>query len=75
MPWFIWRGWWIGSIWVFRVIIVVIIVWIVVRAAFSRDIREQRVTPEEILRQRYARGEIDTEEYQHRLEVLQHPNK
>ena len=62
--------------WVFRVIILVIVLWIVVRAASSaRDVREQRMTPEEILRQRYARGEINTEEYQHRLEVLRRLDK
>jgi uncharacterized membrane protein len=44
-------------------------------ASSSRDVRDQRMTPEETLRQRYARGEISTEEYQHRLEVLRRPDK
>jgi putative membrane protein len=72
MPWYIWRGWWIGSVWVFRVIILIIVVWIVLRAASRahEGRAEGRVTPEEILRERYARGEIDTEEFQRRLAVL-----
>ena len=34
-----------------------------------------RDTPEETLRQRLARGEIDIEEYQQRLEALGSPTK
>jgi len=71
MPWYGWHGWWMGSMWLFWVVIIVALIWIVVRSASSaRNLRETQRTPEEILRERFARGEIDTEEFQRRLEVL-----
>jgi len=50
------------------VIVVVIILRIVDRT--SRDISPQRSTPDEVLADRYARGEITDEEYRHRASVL-----
>ena len=32
-------------------------------------------SPEAVLAERLARGEIDAEEYEHRLDILQHPTK
>ena len=66
-----WHGWWMGWWWIVWVVVIAVIIWLVFRAAARPgDVRERRRTPEEILRERYARGEIDTEEYQHRLETL-----
>jgi putative membrane protein len=33
-------------------------------------VREARVTPEQVLAERYARGEIDEDEYRRRLDTL-----
>lgn len=76
MPWYGWHGWWMGWMWAFWIVIIFVVVWLAARAGSpSRGIREVRPTPEEILRERYARGEIDTEEYQRRLEVLRRGDK
>ena len=70
-----WHGWWMGWMWAFWIIVVIALVWGVVRVTSgSRGVDAQR-TPEELLRQRYARGEIDTEEFQRRIEMLRHGNK
>ena len=72
MGWYGWQGWWMGWMWIFWIAIIVVVVWLVVRAGPSTHggVREARLTPEDILRERFARGEIDTEEYQRRLQVL-----
>jgi putative membrane protein len=67
-----WFGMGIGMIvWV---LITVLIVVLVVRAlaGTERQRNEQpgRQEPEAILRERFARGEIDADEYQRRLELL-----
>ena len=55
--------------WVFGVAVLVLLVWAVARAAggFSPQGED---SPETILKRRYARGELDREEYQRRLEDL-----
>ncbi len=51
-------------------LVIVVVIWLV-RAASDRGTgtRIDR-SPEEILKERYARGDIDREEYQRRLEDL-----
>ena len=54
-----------------------VIVWAVVRITANRqgggtDARVGGDSAEEVLRQRFARGEIDQEEYKRSLEVLRH---
>ena len=41
-------------------------IWLLFSAIYGRGVR----SPEEILKQRYAAGEIDTEEYERRLSEL-----
>ena len=67
-----WNGWW-ALAWVCWMLI--IWGWIAALAVFvvrrwRRSPRRPATAPEEILAERYARGEITTEEYQERLAVL-----
>lgn len=75
-------GWnWDGGSWAVMglgmlvwLVIGVVVVWLVVRglAAFERSRTDgpQSSDPEEILRERFARGDIDTEEYERRRALL-----
>jgi uncharacterized membrane protein len=46
--------------------------WLIIRAVMTRS-SGSAASAEEMLRRRYASGEIDTDEYQRRLEVLRLP--
>jgi putative membrane protein len=54
---------------VFWLLVVLLLVWIVARAGGSGSWRSDE-TPEQILKHRYARGEIEREEYERRLADL-----
>jgi putative membrane protein len=63
---FLGMGWmWLGPL--LLLLLVGGVVWVVVAAS---RVRRDDGSPEAILRERYARGEIDTEEYHHRLDQL-----
>jgi putative membrane protein len=67
-----WMGWW----WVFMPILfitlVAVITWAVVALTRRRPgDREPRRDPQQILAERFARGEIDEAEYRRRLAILQ----
>lgn len=62
-------GWWMAWWSVFGLAVLVLLVWAIVRAAGGFSPRGED-TPEAILKRRYARGEVDREEYQRRLEDL-----
>ena len=70
-------GWFMGGMWLFWILLLVVLV-LVARGAgigFRRDDNgltkadEDRAaeTPEDVLKKRYARGEISREEFQSRL--------
>ena len=64
MSW-MWVGWLLG------LVLVVAVVVILVRAASTGSGgASDRESPEEILKRRFARGEIDEDEYQKRLRAL-----
>jgi putative membrane protein len=52
----------------------IVVVWLVVRALVAvertRTGGGRESTPDEILRERFARGEIDAEEFERRLSLL-----
>ncbi len=59
---------------IFLVTIIALVVWLLLRLfASQRGAERQQArgdSTEEILRERFARGEIDAEEYEHSLDVL-----
>ncbi|HYW93045.1 MAG TPA: SHOCT domain-containing protein [Gammaproteobacteria bacterium] len=71
-----WHWVWMGLWWLFLIAVVVAVVWGVVgwRRQWALPPGQARPpeieSPEEILHKRYARGEIEREEYQEKLEVL-----
>jgi putative membrane protein len=63
--------WWTMALWLALLLAgVVIIVWLLVRAGRERGPERPADSPEEILRRRFAAGDIDAEEYDRRLAVL-----
>jgi len=75
-------GWnWDGGSWVAMglgmlvwLVVGVIVVWLVVRGLMALERQRTDVprpsAPEDILRERFARGEIDSDEYERRLAIL-----
>jgi putative membrane protein len=62
-------GWWMVLWWAFGLALVVLLVWAIARVAGGSMPRADE-SPEAILKRRYARGELEREEYQRRLEDL-----
>lgn len=62
-------GWWMVLWWVAGIVVLVLLVRFVAGAA-GRVSPGGDDTPEQILKRRYAKGEIDRDEYQRRLEDL-----
>ena len=60
-------GWWMALSWLFGLAFLLLIVWMVGRAAGGPAGRIDE-SPEQILKRRYARGEIERDEYQRRLD-------
>ena len=60
-----WMGFWM----VFWLAVLLLLVWVVARAAGGQSWRNDE-TPEQILKRRYARGEIEREEFERRLSDL-----
>lgn len=65
-------GWMtMGWMWIFWVLLVVVVAALLWRAFGSPSLSGRRdESPEDILKRRYARGEIDRDEYERRLEGL-----
>jgi putative membrane protein len=68
-PWMGSMGWWMVLWWVAGVAVLVLLVRLVTGTGGGFSPRGDE-TPEQILKRRYARGEIEPEEYQRRLEDL-----
>jgi putative membrane protein len=59
---------WMGFGWIFGVALVALVVWALVRTGGAPG--NTRESPEQILKRRYASGEIDRETYQRMLSDL-----
>ena len=67
------NGWWghMGGMWIFWIVLMVLIVWVVQRAPTSSQSPDQSsASAEDILKRRYAQGDIGNEEYEQRLKDL-----
>ena len=64
-----WMGWWMVVWWVVGIVVLVLLVRLVAGSLGGSAPRGDE-TPEQILKRRYAKGEIEREEYQRRLEDL-----
>jgi putative membrane protein len=69
-----WGGMWFG--WIFWLVIIALAVWIVARLAASgragnRGSDYKRETPLDILKKRYARGEISKEQFENMKKDLE----
>lgn len=60
---------WMGLWWLVGLALLVVIVWAVARAATPPSATDHQ-SPEAILKSRYARGELDQQEYERRLADL-----
>ncbi len=75
--WGIWQLGWMIGVWLVGIVLAIGVAVLLVRAfrSESPDVRGPGTKPppdaHEILRQRYARGEIDDAEYRRRTEMLQ----
>lgn len=61
-------SWQMGITFVIGLVLVALLVWLVVRASSQRSSGSE--SADELLRRRFAAGEIDEEEYAKRSEVL-----
>lgn len=64
------HGWGMGWWWIIGILVVVLIVWLIVRSANSRDTSTKEKSSLDILKDRYARGEIDKEEFEKKKKDL-----
>jgi putative membrane protein len=62
-------GWWMALWWLAAIVVLVLVVRLVAGSLASPGSRADE-SPEQILKRRYAKGEIEREEYQRRLEDL-----
>lgn len=65
-------GWWhMGGMWFFWIVVIVVLIFLIRWLAVSPQRTEApRESAIDILKQRYARGEIDKEEYERKLSDL-----
>jgi putative membrane protein len=66
-----WAWWWMAPMMLFMVALIGAVVWAVIAATRPSSMPTQaRPTAEEILNERFARGEIDAADYREHLDVL-----
>jgi len=67
---FEWHGYGGGMMWIFWLLIIVALLWFVARATRRSDTPRQAISALEILKERYAKGEIEREEFQQKQKDL-----
>lgn len=66
-----WHGWYMGWMVIFWIAMVVLIVWLLLRAGgMSSPLPPSPDSPETILKRRYASGEISEEDYRRMLQEI-----
>lgn len=69
-----WEHWWgMGWMWLIGIAVVialVVVIAVIVRSATGREPPARERSSEDLLKERYARGEIEREEYERRLSDL-----
>lgn len=64
-------GWgWTGLSWIIFLLFIGAVVWFAATATRRNSCRQQEETPEQVLKRRYAKGEVDRETYQRMLDDL-----
>jgi putative membrane protein len=61
---------WMGLWWIAGLAALLLVVWVVARAAASPGVGRPEESPETLLKRRYAHGDIDREEFDRRLTDL-----
>lgn len=66
-------GWGMGFVWIIGIIILLIILWLAFKIFRSNSEQSSisQKTPLDILKERYAKGEIDKEEFEQRKKDLE----
>ncbi|MCF8235656.1 MAG: SHOCT domain-containing protein [Bacteroidales bacterium] len=64
------HGWGMGWWWIIGILLLALIVWLIVRSANSRNTSTKEKSSLDILKDRYARGEIDKAEFEERRKDL-----
>lgn len=65
-------GWGMGFSWLFGIVLLILIIWAVTKGLNSgqNDISTENKSALDILKERYARGEINKEEFEEKKHVL-----
>ncbi|MFO7790216.1 MAG: SHOCT domain-containing protein [Bacteroidota bacterium] len=65
------HGWFPGWGWIIGLILLIVVIWVIAKMVKGNNqIQESNKTPLDILKERYAKGEIDKEEFEERKKDL-----